>query len=60
MPPWKVDRVRQQLRGWTPEGVAQALQVVAETDAQVKGAGADPAYALEKAINQIVAARGTR
>lgn len=60
MPTWKVDRVRQQLRGWTPEGVAEALQVVAETDAQVKGAGADAAYALEKAIGQIVSARGTR
>ncbi|MGH3381335.1 MAG: DNA polymerase III subunit delta [Actinoallomurus sp.] len=60
MPPWKVDRVRQQLRGWTPEGVAEALQVVAETDAQVKGAGADAAYALEKAIGRIVTARGAR
>jgi DNA polymerase-3 subunit delta len=60
MPPWKVDRVRQQLRGWTPEGVAEALQVVAEADAQVKGGGTDPAYALEKAISQIVTARGAR
>jgi DNA polymerase-3 subunit delta len=60
MPPWKVDRVRQQLRGWAPEGVAWALQVVAETDAQVKGGGADAAYALEKAVGQIVAAHGAR
>jgi DNA polymerase-3 subunit delta len=60
MPPWKVDRVRQQLRGWSAEGVAEALQVVAETDAQVKGAGADPAYALEKAIGRIVTARAMR
>ncbi len=60
MPPWKVDRVRQQLRGWEPDGVALALQVVAETDAQVKGGGADAAYALEKAIGQIVAARAGR
>jgi DNA polymerase III subunit delta len=60
MPPWKVDRVRQQLRGWTPDGVAEALQVVAETDAQVKGGGTDAAYALEKAIGRIVTARGTR
>jgi DNA polymerase III subunit delta len=60
MPSWKIDRVRQQLRGWTPEGVAQALAVVAETDAQVKGGGADPAYALEKAVAEIVSARGPR
>lgn len=57
MPNWKIDRVRQQLRGWTPQGVAHALSVVAETDAQVKGGGADPAYALERAIGKIVAAR---
>lgn len=60
MPPWKIDRVRQQLRGWSPEGVARALGVVAETDAQVKGGGADPAYALEKAVADIVAARASR
>jgi DNA polymerase-3 subunit delta len=60
MPPWKVDRVRAQLRGWSPEGVARALGVVAETDAQVKGGAADAAYALEKAIGQIVAARAVR
>lgn len=60
MPPWKVDRVRQQLRGWEPDGVAHALQVVAETDAQVKGGGADPGYALEKAIGRIVASRAGR
>ena len=60
MPPWKIDRVRQQLRGWDADGVARALQVVAEADVQVKGGGADPAYALEKAIGQIVAARGRR
>jgi DNA polymerase III subunit delta len=57
-PPWKIDRVRQQLRGWAPEGVAQALQVVAEADAQIKGEAASPDYALERAIRKIVACRG--
>ena len=60
MPPWKVDRVRGQLRGWSPGGVAHALSVVATTDEQVKGGGADAAYALEKAVNEIVAARSIR
>src|SRR6478609_6577100 len=32
MPPWKVDRVRQQMRGWTGDGVAAALTAVAEAD----------------------------
>ncbi len=56
-PPWKIDRVRQQLRGWTPDGVGRAVQAVAEADAQVKGGGVSPEYALERAIRQIVAYR---
>jgi DNA polymerase-3 subunit delta len=56
-PPWKIDRVRQQLRGWTPDGVGRAVQAVAEADAQVKGGGVSPDYALERAIRQIVAYR---
>jgi DNA polymerase III subunit delta len=60
MPSWKVDRVRQQLRGWTAEGVARAHSVVADTDAQVKGEGASPGYALELAITEIVACRSGR
>ena len=56
-PPWKIDRVRQQLRGWHPDGVGRALQAVAEADAQVKGGGVSPEYALERAIRQIVAYR---
>jgi DNA polymerase III subunit delta len=56
-PPWKIDRVRQQLRGWHPNGIARALHAVAEADAQVKGEAASAAYALERAVRRIVAAR---
>ena len=56
-PPWKIDRVRHQLRGWEPEGIARALGAVAEADAQVKGEGTSPGYALEVAIRTIVASR---
>ncbi len=56
-PPWKVDRVRQQLRGWHPNGIARALHAVAEADAQVKGEATSAAYALERAVRRIVAAR---
>jgi len=58
MPPWKIDRARQQLRGWTSEGLARAHASVAEADVQVKGEGASAAYALERAITTIVACRG--
>src|ERR1700729_1253501 len=56
-PPWKIDRGRQQLRGWHPDGGARALQAGAEADAQVKGGGVSPEYALERAIRQIVTYR---
>jgi len=59
-PPWKIDRVRQQSRGWHPDGVARALQAVAEADAQVKGEGVSPGYALERAVRRIVACRAGR
>jgi DNA polymerase III subunit delta len=60
MPPWKIERVQRQLRGWSGPGVAQALGVIAETDAQVKGGAADAAYALERAVSEIVRARSLR
>jgi DNA polymerase-3 subunit delta len=60
MPPWKIDRVKRQLNGWGPEGLSQALQAVATADEQVKGGGADPAYALEHAVQVIVASRTGR
>jgi DNA polymerase-3 subunit delta len=59
-PPWKIDRVRQQLRGWHPDGIARALHAVAEADAQVKGEAVSAAYALERAIRRISAARASR
>jgi len=59
MPSWKIDKARQQLRGWTSEGLARAHAAVAEADVQVKGEGASAAYALERAITTIVSCRGT-
>lgn len=60
MPPWKIERVRKQVKGWGPDGLARAMQAVADADEQVKGAGADPAYALEHAVQVIVASRTGR
>jgi DNA polymerase III subunit delta len=57
IPPWKVDRVRRQLRGWSGDGVAAALQAVARADAEVKGAGDDAGYALERMVVAVTAAR---
>ena len=60
VPPWKMRSLRQQARGWSPGGVTRAMEVVAETDALIKGAGRDPEYALERAVIEIARARGNR
>lgn len=57
MPPWRIDKARQQLSGWTSDGLAKAHAAVAEADVQVKGEGASAGYALERAVSTIVACR---
>lgn len=59
MPPWKVEKSQRAARGWTDEGLSDALRAVAEADERVKGAGVDPAYALELAVLAVAAARTT-
>jgi DNA polymerase-3 subunit delta len=60
MPAWKVKRAQSQARGWTDDGLHDALQVVAELNAEVKGAAVDPEYALERAVLRLAQARGQR
>jgi DNA polymerase III subunit delta len=58
MPAWKIEKAQRQARSWQPSGIARAIAAVAAADAEVKGAGTDPGYALERAVLAIVAARG--
>jgi DNA polymerase-3 subunit delta len=58
MPPWKVEKTQRQARGWRPEGLSAALAAVATADLDVKGAAADPAYAVERLLLRVVEARG--
>nr|WP_241895737.1 DNA polymerase III subunit delta [Jatrophihabitans sp. GAS493] len=60
MPPWKVNRVQGQVRGWSEAGLREALGLVASLNADVKGAAADPNYAIERTIRHVTAARGSR
>ncbi len=48
--PWRVDRARAALSGWTEESLAKGFEVIAETDFAVKGGAKDPHYALEKMV----------
>ncbi|MEU8155487.1 DNA polymerase III subunit delta [Micromonospora sp. NPDC048986] len=57
MPAWKIERAQRQGRGWTPEGLVRAMQVAAACNAAVKGGSDDRAYALERAVFSVAAAR---
>jgi DNA polymerase III subunit delta len=53
MAPWQFDQARRDARLWEPDALARCIQVLAETDAQVKGEGRDPEYAVERAVTLI-------
>ncbi|MEO8907371.1 MAG: DNA polymerase III subunit delta, partial [Microbacteriaceae bacterium] len=55
--PWQVDRARRDLRGWSDAGLGRCIQLLAETDADVKGGSRDPVFALERMIG-VVSGRG--
>ena len=51
--PWMVERAQEESRRFSEEDLVRALRALAEADAQVKGEGRDPAYAVERAITTI-------
>ena len=60
VPPWKLDAIDNQARGWTADGLARGVVAVALADAQVKGASTDPEYALERLIMVLDQLHGRR
>ena len=59
MAPWQIDKARRQLAGWNGAGITTAMSAIARADGQVKGGGADPAFACEQALMAIAAARSS-
>ena len=57
--PWQIDRAKKDLASWTPEGLAAAITAVAQADAEVKGGGRDPVFAVERAVLTIAGAHGS-
>jgi len=54
--PWQVDRALKDLSRWTPESLAAAITAVAQADAEVKGAGRDPVFAVERVVLLVASA----
>jgi len=57
LPPWQIDKARRQLQGWTPATLSAAVVKLAQADADIKGASAEPLYALERCILDIALAK---
>jgi DNA polymerase-3 subunit delta len=55
--PWQVERAQRDVRGWTEQGLAAVIELLAETDSQIKGGGRDPVFSLERLVTAI-ASRG--
>ncbi|SER88136.1 DNA polymerase III subunit delta [Corynebacterium cystitidis] len=53
MHPFVVKKTMQVARNWSGEAVSDAVILVAELDAEVKGQGGDPEFAVENAVRRI-------
>lgn len=51
--PWQIDRARKDVQAWSEYGLGHAIEVIAETDANVKGASRDPIFALERMVSVV-------
>ena len=59
MPAWKIQKAQERSRGWTPEGLVDAMRAAADCNAAVKGGAEDRGYALERAVFAVAAARNS-
>ncbi len=57
VPPWKLKDLSRLARDWTSPAVGKAIQAVAVADAQIKGAGSDPGFALEQLVLAVMGQR---
>ncbi|GAB3945164.1 DNA polymerase III subunit delta [Corynebacterium tapiri] len=53
MHPFVIEKTMPIARRWSSQSVSQAVILVADLDARVKGAGGDPEFALEDAVRRI-------
>lgn len=50
---WAIRKMRNQLHGWTSEGLTRTFEALAHADETAKGVGGDPNYELERAVELI-------
>ncbi len=57
MDPWKLEKSRKHLAGWSDEGFAKVINAVVDADAAAKGAYRDPDFVLERLLI-LIASKG--
>lgn len=58
LPEWRARRLHQQARSYRQEELTEAVQILADTDLEMKGGDLAPEIALERAVIQIVSSGG--
>ncbi len=51
--PWQIDKARRQLAKWSPSLIAYSTRELSRADVAIKGAEADPIFALERTVMAI-------
>lgn len=54
--PFQVRYIQQAARHWTPAGIAQAMEWIAQADAEAKGASRNPEFSVERAVIRVATA----
>ena len=57
MPEWRAKKLHQQARSYRQEELSDAMQILADTDIEMKGGDLPPELALERAVIRIVEGR---
>ncbi|HJB11257.1 MAG TPA: DNA polymerase III subunit delta [Candidatus Brachybacterium merdavium] len=60
MPDWMVRNLSREVRGWNDSSLARAIEAVARADHEVKGAGRDPRWSVQRMVMEICRARRAR
>ena len=60
MPDWMLRNLSREARSWTGRSLARALEAVARADHEVKGAGRDPRWSVQRMVMEICRARRAR
>ena len=60
MPDWMLRNLSREAKSWNDRSLARAIEAVACADHEVKGAGRDPQWSVQRMVMEICRARRAR